>query len=318
MKKNIYIIFVLYFSSCSITSLFSQNFDRPSAWSKYRRELILQIGATGFLGDLGGRNGTGTDFSPVDLEVSLTRPTIGAAYRYKLSKNFNWHTSFNYLRLAGDDKLTKDIYRNNRNLNFRSDVYEVATRLEFGISKVRRGGLYSMKRSLGSMRKNQIFELIGFIGIGGFYFEPKGKNPVSGGFEKLYSLHTEGQGLPGGPKQYNKVAFCIPMGLAFHYIIDRYWSVGLEFNYRKTFIDYIDDVSGRYYDKAALEQAYGPKSVLMADPSLGIIPGATGPNGDGTGAQRGDKNNDSYASVQLTIGRFFPPKRRKTRLRSKF
>jgi hypothetical protein len=56
----------------------------------------------------------------------------------------------------------------------------------------------------------------------------------------------------------------------------------------------------------------------MADPSLGAIPGATSPNADGTGAQRGDKQKDAYLGLQITVGRFFPPKRGKTRLRSKF
>jgi hypothetical protein len=67
-----------------------------------------------------------------------------------------------------------------------------------------------------------------------------------------------------------------------------------------------------------LLDAYGIKSVAFSDPSKGDIPFATSPNGDGTGAQRGDKEKDSYMSLQVTIGRFFPPKRRKTRLRSKF
>jgi hypothetical protein len=51
---------------------------------------------------------------------------------------------------------------------------------------------------------------------------------------------------------------------------------------------------------------------------LGNIPNASAPNGDGTGAQRGDKEKDSYMSLQFTVGRFLPPKRRKTKLRSKF
>ena len=74
-----------------------------------------------------------------------------------------------------------------------------------------------------------------------------------------------------------------------------------------------------YYDKTALSDAYGPLSAQMADPSLGAIPGATSPDGSGLGAQRGDsKHNDAYLGLQITVGRFFPPKRGKTRLRSKF
>ena len=64
--------------------------------------------------------------------------------------------------------------------------------------------------------------------------------------------------------------------------------------------------------------AYGPTSVLMADPSKGEIAGFSSPNADGTGAKRGDKEKDSFATIQITVGRFFPPKHGRTKLRSKF
>ena len=317
LKKTRFILFILGILLSNLT--YSQGFARPNAWKKLRKEVIIQIGGSGFLGDLGGRNKIGTDFSPADLEIALTRPAATAAFRYKFNKNINLHTSFNYLLLAGDDKLTSEVYRNNRNLNFKSNVFELATRLEFGISSFKRPGVYRLKKSsLSKINKRKAIELIGFVGIGAFYFNPKGKNPVSGKWEKLQPLHTEGQGLPGGPKQYKRISISIPVGIALHYIIDKYWSVGLELSYRKTFTDYIDDVHGTYYDKTALMNAYGPTSVLMSDPSKGDIAGFSSPNADGSGAQRGDKDRDSFTSLQITVGRFFPPKHGRTKLRSKF
>jgi hypothetical protein len=312
-------IIFLFLSILFANLAHSQGFARPNAWKKLRKEVTLQIGGSGFLGDLGGRNRTGTDFSPADLEIALTRPAVSAGFRYKLNKNINVHSSLNYLLLAGDDKLTTEKYRNNRNLNFKSNVFELASRLEFGISSFKRTGVYRLKRSsLGKINRRKAFEVIGFVGVGVFYFNPKGKNPTSGKWENLYNLHTEGQGLPDGPSQYKRVSVSIPMGIAVHYIIDKDWSIGLELCYRKTFTDYIDDVSTNYYDKTALFNAYGATSVLMADPSKGDIPGASSPNGDGSGAQRGDKNKDAFATVQITVGKFFAPKRGRTKLRSKF
>lgn len=311
---------ILLFLSILFANLaYSQGFARPNAWKKLRKEVTLQIGGSGFLGDLGGRDRIGTDFSPADLEIALTRPAVSAGFRYKLNKNINVHSSLNYLLLAGDDKLTTEKFRNNRNLNFKSNVFELASRLEFGISSFKRTGVYRLKRSsLGKINRRKAFEIIGFVGVGVFYFNPKGKNPTSGKWENLYDLHTEGQGLPNGPSQYKKISVSIPMGVSLHYIIDKDWSIGLELCYRKTFTDYIDDVSTNYYDKAALTNAYGATSALMSDPSKGDIPGASLPNGDGSGAQRGDKNKDSFATVQITVGKFFAPKRGRTKLRSKF
>ena len=316
--KKARIIF-LCLSVLFVNLTYSQGFARPNAWKKLRKELILQVGGSGFLGDLGGRNAIATHFSPADLELALTKPAVSVAFRYKFSKNVNIHTSLNYLLLAGDDKLTSEPFRNNRNLNFKSNLYELSTRLEFGISSFKRTGVYRLKRSsLSKINRRKAIELMGFVGIGVFYFNPKGQNHTTGKWEDLYSLHTEGQGLPGGPAQYKRVSISIPLGISLHYIIDKYWSVGLELSYRKTFTDYIDDVSGSYYDKTALMNAYGPKSVIMSDPSKGDITGATSPNADGTGAQRGDKQKDAFASLQITVGRFFPPKHGRTKLRSKF
>jgi hypothetical protein len=310
-------ILLILFSFLLTQEVFSQNFNRPNDWKKFRREVCVQVGASGFLGDLGGLDKKGTDYSPVDLEFALTRPAISAAYRYKFSKNFNIHSSFNYLLVAGDDKLTKDPYRNNRNLNFKSNIFEFSTRFEVSLFVTKIGHRYGIKKTMKRRHKAGSNEFILFAGVGGFYFNPKGKNPETGVYESLYVLHTEGQGLPGGPKQYKKYGISIPVGIAWRKTINKYWSIGLEFNFRKTFTDYIDDVSTVYYDKQALLAAYGPKSVQMADPNLGLIPGATY-LGDGVGQQRGDKEKDSYMSAQITVGRFFPPKRKKTKLRSKF
>lgn len=272
------------------------------------------VGAAQFLGDLGGLNKTGTHYSPVDLEFSMTRPAVSLGYRYKVTKNFNWYSSFNYLLVAGDDKLTAEKYRNNRNLNFKSNIFELSTRAELAFFKHRAGHRYNIRNTSGY--KNRTWELLGFVGVGVFYFNPKGNQGA--GWVKLQPLHTEGQGLPGGPKQYKRISISIPVGLSYRMMLNKYWSIGAEINYRKTFTDYIDDVSTSYYDKYALGQAYGPVAVAMADPSKGTIPNATAPDGYGNGAQRGDKDKDSYMAVQITVGRFFPPKRSKTKLRSKF
>jgi hypothetical protein len=317
-KKKNYIFLLLVSGSISLNSLYSQAMARPNAWKKYRKEVIVQIGASGFLGDLGGRNTIGQDYSPVDLEFAATKPAVSSAFRYKLNKNINWQSSFNYLLLSGSDDLTSEQYRNNRNLSFKSNVFELATRVEFGISSFKRTGIYNLRKSLIHRNKSRAYELIGFIGVGAFYFNPKAKDPTTGNFVALQPLHTEGQGLEGGPKQYKKIAISMPIGVALHVILNKYWSVGLEYCYRKTFTDYIDDVSTSYYDKTALADAYGPTSALMSDLSKGDIPGASSPAGDGSRAQRGDKNKDAYMSLQLTVGRFFPPKRGRTKLRSKF
>ena len=112
-------------------------------------------------------------------------------------------------------------------------------------------------------------------------------------------------------QQYSNFNVCIPVGIGVRKLINKKWSVGGELSFRKTFTDYLDDVSGSYYDKAKLKAAYGPSSALLSDPSLGDVAGQTN-----TGFQRGNiKYKDAYMFLNVTASYKIPSKRR---TRSKF
>lgn len=290
---------------------------RPNEWKKYKREVFVSMGTSNFLGDLGGQKGDGKHYSPADLNFNQSRTAFGIGARYKLRRSVNVAGKFSYLHVRGDDAKTENIYRNNRNLNFKSNIFEVSARAEVGYQSTRRGASrYGVRRSYGRM-KNITHNLYGFGGLGGFYFNPYGRT-AGGEWVALRPLHTEGQGLPGGPKQYSNFSFNLMAGAYYKVTLNKVWSLGIEFCYRKTFTDYIDDVGTRYYDPAALTAAYGPLSAQMADPNLGKIEGATAPAGDGTPAQRGDSQKDAYMSLEITVGYTFKKARKSARLRSKF
>ncbi|MDO8999124.1 MAG: DUF6089 family protein [Bacteroidota bacterium] len=310
-------VLILFILSFFVLVSEAQNFTRPGEWKKYRKEVFISIGTSNFLGDLGGRDQIGKDYSPVDLELSQTRTAFGLGYRYKIDKWINVVGKFNYLIVKGDDALTQEIYRNNRNLNFKSNIFELAGRVEIGYTSSKTGNRYGIKRTLSRRHKANNHSFYVFAGVGGFYYNPKGRD-ASGNYIKLRPLHTEGQGLAGGPKQYSNYSVCIPLGAYYKMTINKQWSVGLEFAWRKTFTDYIDDVGTTYYDNGFLKAAYGPVSAAMADPNKGNIYGQTLPNADGTGGQRGDLQKDSYISLEVTVGYIFKQKRKRARLRSKF
>jgi hypothetical protein len=56
--------------------------------------------------------------------------------------------------------------------------------------------------------------------------------------------------------------------VGFKYTIDRSWGVGLELGLRKTFTDYIDDVSTTYFDFAGYNVPNAPFLDYISDPSL--------------------------------------------------
>ena len=72
----------------------------------------------------------------------------------------------------------------------------------------------------------------------------------------LRDLRTEGQGTPGDTlfasgATYGPVAMCIPMGIGLKKAFNGNGGIKLEFGFRFTNTDYLDDVSGNYYDWAA-------------------------------------------------------------------
>jgi len=284
-------------------------------------EFIIGLGAANFLGELGGANQVGTNFVK-DLEFSMTRPSAAFGMRYKFHQRFAVKGGFYYQFVSGHDKLTKEPFRNNRNLHFRSSIYELSAQFEFFLTKEPVGKRYKIKNAKGS--KNLNIQVYMFLGVGGFYYNPKAK--YSGEWQELYDLHTEGQGLPDGPKQYKRVSFCIPYGIGAKTKISNDFSIGLEVGIRKTFTDYIDDVSGVYYDNAKIVGAYGQIAGQAADPSLLNLPPEYGGTGQGyqqgqgwqgaPGEQRGDaKDKDAYMFLNVTLS-YKIPKKRKTR--SKF
>lgn len=301
MRNPRFILIVTFITvSCLV---FSQGRNR------YKYELLGGIGPTNFLGELGGANQVGTHFIR-DFDMSATRFCLNGGIRYKNHPYFGVKAMFNFAMLSGNDALTQEQYRHNRNLNFRSPILELSVQGEFYFITEKSKNLYTIS-GLSKKKKKRNTTAYLFAGVGAFYYSPHAK--YNGTWYALRKEHTEGQGLPGGPSQYSNFNVCIPMGIGARYSINKQWSVGAELSVRKTFTDYIDDVSTRYYDKAKLIAAYGPNSAALADPSLGDIANATAPNADGSGAQRGNsKYKDAYMFFTIQVGYKFN-KRHRTR-----
>lgn len=295
-----------------------QFFSSRNSWKKQREEFIFAFGVGNFLGDLGGRNAIGTDYSPVDLELSLTRPAAMIGYRFRFSRSWALRLQGDYMRLWGDDKLTSEPFRNNRNLYFRTDIFEASANIEYAFYREKKGNRYHLKHTFKRRQKGYATYFFIFAGVGGFRYNPKAR--YKGSWVALQPLGTEGQGLIPGKKKYKRFSVSIPLGVGYKVTINQQWAVGLEVNYRVTFTDYIDDVSTNYYDNAALAVANGPMAAEMADPNLGNFPLQLDANGKTRdGLQRGDaKQNDAYMSMLVTAGYYIKSKKAKKKTRSKF
>jgi len=311
MKKVIPILFLL--------SLFALPEANAQRWKKYRHEVYGGIGASGFLGEVGGGNGAARDLF-LDLDGKASRYCLTAGYRYKLYEAVSVRGMLTGGQINGSDNLAGDIWRKSRNLSFRSPIVELAGVGELYFIREKIGSRYKVRGIKGVFGNN--FSAYLFGGLGGFFFSPSAKfvgNATYPGDNKWYGLRklgTEGQGFNGN-KRYLPMSVAIPLGIGAKFNINRNYALSLEVGYRYTFTDYIDDVSTVYSDPADLianNGASGNAAAWFGNPAIPqtkpngeiIIAGA----GNYTGGQRGDPTtNDTYLFATLCLNYKFISKK---------
>jgi hypothetical protein len=230
------------------------------------------IGATNYLGDIGGKEKTRRDFVS-DMKLSKTRWNAGMFARYKWRQNVSFKFGFDYLRIEGDDKLSTNPGRHYRNFNFKNDVFALTTTAAyFFYTDPDLGNTYRYKNS---------FRAYVFGGVGGFYTNPK--SLYQGTWVKMSDFFVEGY-------EYKKVVLGVPVGFGMYFTFNKRNRWGFEFNYMKTFTDYLDDISGNYPD------APGPSDPYTAGLTLRTTELSSQELSDNLGASRshdwGQKRGD--------------------------
>jgi len=188
--------------------------------------------------------------------------------------------------ISGDDKYSINKFHIVRNLNFTSPITEAYLVAELNLFSI-------------NPCKNRKFSPYLVGGIAMFHFDPM--TSYYGQFYHLQPLGTEGQGLAGYPAKYSLTQLSIPMGGGIKYAINKRLVVSGEFVMRKTFTDYIDDVSTVYPDRNELAAVNGSAAADLTyrgfkhydDSSL-------------KGVQRGDPGDkDWYNFVQINFSYIF-------------
>lgn len=215
-------------------------------------ELTVSAGATEFLGDVGGKPGLGTH-DMQDLDLHSTRYNVGLGTRIHLSELWSIRVGGYYARVSGDDKYTSNPERRNRNLNFFSPVFGGNLMMEFNLPKNGEAGKWY---------------LLG--GIEYFHFDPRTR--YNGQVVRLAPLGTEGQYFMQGRSPYKLHSLAIPFGIGYKFLDAARSSLSCELVLRKTFTDYMDDVSTTYVDKTQLIASNGQLAADLSDRSLGDIP----------------------------------------------
>lgn len=210
------------------------------------QEYGFALGGSQYFGDLNDNYG-----------FKYVRPAGGVFARIHLSPFIATRFTANYAKLGYDDAFSTNSYNKKRNLNFRSDVVEVAFQTEFNFFRFSTGELHSR------------FTPYITAGVGAFYFNPH--TFYNGSRYNLKDVGTEGQYVGYAGRIYNNFNICFPLGLGVKYWVVPGVNVGFEVVHRLTLTDYLDDVSTTYVDRKLFEAedpSNPPVAYYLQDRSL--------------------------------------------------
>ncbi|MCX6296331.1 MAG: DUF6089 family protein [Bacteroidetes bacterium] len=244
---------------------------------KKSAEIGVFLGGCYYIGEL----------NPTAHFNQFTKPAGGFVFRYNINPRLAGRMNFLFGSIEGHDSFSNSPAAQQRNLSFKSPINELSAQLEFNFLDYQIGN------------EKYKFSPYLFFGLAGFKFNPQGQ--LNNNWVALQPLGTEGQGLEGGAskKKYKLIQMSIPFGVGAKANLSKNIGISFEWGMRKTFTDYLDDVSKKYYDPLILASARGGTAAVMSDPSIG-----TDPAYRNTGRQRGNPTNKdwySFAGIALTI-----------------
>lgn len=245
-----------------------------SALAQQRFHVTLFGGFSNYQGDLQEKT----------LTLNQANLALGAGVKYDLDAHFALRAGFKFGTIEATDKDNTGRLLA-RNLSFTSRLFEGNLLFEY---------------TLFDLTEKKLSPYA-FAGVAVFHFDPYAYDTL-GNKVYLKPLSTEGQGLAEYPdrKPYKLTQFAIPMGVGVKFRINEKTVLGYEFGIRKTFTDYLDDVSTRYVDRDILLAARGPKAVEMSYRGGELKEGD--PNYPIAGTVRGgEKHKDWYYFTGLTV-----------------
>lgn len=200
----------------------------------------IHVGLTGgfssYYGDLNSR------------AFNRSKPAVGMQVHYEISDRIQLRGGFTAASIEGGDRYSGSEWLiKNRNLSFQSPLTEIHLGAEFTTFN-----LYNISWSPYL-----------FGGVSVFRFNPY---TYTAGQEKVYlqPLGTEGQGISGYAAPYSLTDLALPYGGGIKYNISDRWRIAAEIGLRKTFTDYIDDVSGFYAGEQELLAENGARAVELS------------------------------------------------------
>jgi hypothetical protein len=240
----------------------------------------------------GGMNYTG-DLSKKLITGNETYPTIGLMYRRTLYKAFDIRYTLLFGNIGGKDANYADVDfdRYVRNLSFKSPLYELSASALYNFPTFRTG----------NSKDDYSFTPYFGLGLGIFHFDPQAK------------LNYINYHLRDLPTELNKPSYaltqiCIPVNAGVKILFTDKVCVTADLGFRKTFTDYLDDVSGMYSDYKTIEATYGKNIAILTDRSRELGPEYYQQkiNDPASKVNRGDsRTKDNYLYLGISLSYYY-------------
>ena len=234
--------------------------------------------------EIGGWLGSSFYFGDLNNRLTIHKP--GIALGFNVRRNFNTrvslHHSLSYGRIAADDAASPNTFERNRNLSFKSNIFDLSSVIEFNFFNYYHGS------------SDEFFTPYIFGGASLLHFNPSAE--LNGADYSLRDFGTEGQ-IPGD--EYGSFSGSLIAGMGWKWDVSNDYSLNVFVRYHSVFTDYLDDVSQTFPDFTTLEATRGEIAVQLSDRSL--VEGIGVP-----GRQRGNsRDNDAYMMVGISLMKYF-------------
>ncbi|HTB52707.1 MAG TPA: DUF6089 family protein [Ferruginibacter sp.] len=259
MKHRILIIFLTIVAATNATAQYT-----------HIGEFGFTVGAAHYFGDL-NHNGS----------INDPRVAVGGYYLKQFNEYLGMRVSAHFAQVGYSDAYSRNPYQEERNLSFKSNIWELAVHGDFNFFKFIPGD------------PHHSFTPFITLGVGVFTFNPYAN--IAGRDVYLQPLGTEGQNVGyEGRKPYSRVAMCFPIGMGIKYNLSNGVNFSFQVIQRLTTTDYLDDVSTTYAGPLSFPPGSDAEKLQDRSPgqTLGSVPGT----------QRGwSKQKDQYVIAEIGL-----------------
>ncbi len=259
----------------------------PSLCHAQYTEVGLGLGQSVYWGDLNAPT-----FNTNLQNASLA----GQIYlRYNHTPQLSFRAGLMLATLKGDDRNSPVEWQQERNLRFTNVLTEFSLHAEYY--------LFGIDYNEGKMFSP-------YLTAGAVLFRHNPKTDFQGETVALQPLGTEGQGMAGFDPKYSLINGGVSFGGGAKVALSQNLSVNIAILAKRTFTDYLDDVSTTYVNHNELVAGNGVLAASLANRTAEAL-GLSEPIQLETGAKRGGSDvMDYYLTFMVSVNYYLKPTNR--------